>query len=336
MKFKITKRVKNISLVIFGILCLVLVWEIFVPKSFNSQEPVVYTAESGAGQADIARDLAAEGVIKNGFFFKLYSFISGNAGKLQAGGYDFSPSMSIAGIINRLAKGDVMKNRVVVLEGWDLDDVAKYVDAKKFYFKKEFLAAARADYSEEFPFLKNRPKGAGLEGYIFPDTYSVPAYNMPHDFIKIALANFDKKLTPELRKEIEKQKKTVFQIVTMASILEKEVPSLADKKIVAGILWKRINNGMALQVDSTINYITGKSDSRATLADLKIDSKYNTYKYLGLPAGPISNPGMTSILAAIYPTKSEYWFYLSADGSGETVYSKTFKDHQLAAARYLK
>ncbi|HLD70724.1 MAG TPA: endolytic transglycosylase MltG [Negativicutes bacterium] len=336
MKFKLTKKIKTAVLIILGILCLVLVWEIFVPKSFTPKEPVVYNAESGLGQAEIANDLESQGVIKNSFFFKLYSFISGNAGRLQAGIYDFSPSMSIAGIVNRLAKGDVMKNRVVVLEGWDIDDIAKYVGAKKFYFKDEFIKATKADYSDEFSFLKNRPKGAGLEGYIFPDTYSVPAHIMPHDFIKTALANFDKRLTPKLRAEIAKQKKTIFQIVTMASILEKEVPSLADKKIVAGILWKRINSGMALQVDSTINYITGKSDSRATLADLKIDSKYNTYKYLGLPAGPISNPGMESILAAIYPTKSQYWFYLSADGTGETVYSRTFKDHKVAISKYLR
>lgn len=314
----------------------VLAWGIFVPKSFTEQEPVVYNAESGTGQAQIASDLESQGLIKSTFFFKLYSFVTGNAGKLQAGIYDFSPSMSTAAIIDRLVKGDVMKNKVVVLEGWNINDIAKYVDAKKFYFKKEFLAASKADYTDEFPFLKNRPKDAGLEGYLFPDTYTVPAHIMPQDFIKAALANFDKKMTPKLREEITKQKKTVFQIITMASILEKEVQSLDDKKVVAGILWKRINSGMPLQVDSTVNYATGKSEPRVSLKDLKIDSKYNTYKYLGLPAGPISNPGMSSILAAIYPTKSEYWFYLSADGTGATVYSRTFSDHSLAISKYLK
>lgn len=333
--FKITK-IKIIIAVAIGILCLVLIWEVFVPKSLAPQEVVVYDAQSGVGNSDIAQDLKERGIIKNTFFFKLYSFVTGSAGKLQAGMYDFSSSMSIASIVDSLAKGKVKKNTIVVIEGWDNDNIASYVVAKKFYYKNEFSYALKADYTEEFSFLKNRPKGATLEGYMFPDTYSVPAYTMPQEFIKTALANFDKKLTPELRTEIEKQKKTIFQIITMASILEKEVPSLQDKKIVAGILWKRINNGMALQVDSTINYITGKSDSRATYADLKIDSKYNTYKYLGLPAGPISNPGMESILAAIYPTKSEYWFYLSKDGTGETVYSKTYKDHSLAASKYLK
>lgn len=318
------------------IIAAVLVWEIFVPASFTEQEVILYNAQKGVGQADIAKDLKAEGVIKNSFFFQLAAFISGSAGRLQAGIYDISPNMSIAAIIQKLASGDIAKKKVVILEGWDTGDITKYTETKKLYAAKDFNEAAKKDFTADFPFLKNRPKGASLEGYIFPDTYVIPIETNAEDFIKISLANFNKRLTPELRTAIAKQHKTIFQIVTMASILEKEVPSLQDKKIVAGILWKRIENGMPLQVDSTINYITGKNDSRALTKDLKINSLYNTYKYLGLPAGPISNPGMDSILAAIYPTKSAYWFYLSADGTGKTVYSRTFADHSLAIEKYLR
>ena len=122
----------------------------------------------------------------------------------------------------------------------------------------------------------------------------------------------------------------------MASILEKEVVSLHDKKIVAGILWKRIANGVPLQVDSTINYITQKNNASVSVKDTDIDSPYNTYKYSGLPKGPISNPGIDSIMAAIYPTKSQYWYYLSADGTGKTIFSQTLEEHAAAIAKYLK
>ena len=150
--------------------------------------------------------------------------------------------------------------------------------------------------------------------------------------INYVLSNFRKKLTPELRLEIANQKKSIFDIVTMASLLEKEVRTLDDKKIASGILWKRLGVGMPLQLDATVNYITGKSDASVLFKDAKIDSPYNTYKYKGLPKGPISNPGIDSIMAAIYPIQTKYWFYLS---DGITHFSETLQQHNAAKRRYL-
>jgi UPF0755 protein len=146
------------------------------------------------------------------------------------------------------------------------------------------------------------------------------------------LKNFDQKLTPALMAEIKAQKKSIFSIVTMASLLEKEVKTQEDKKIVSGILWKRIAIGMPLQLDATINYITNKGDASVTIKDTKINSPYNTYKYYGLPKGPISNPGLDSISAAIYPTKTNYLYYLT---DGKTIFSETLEQH-IEAAKYLK
>jgi UPF0755 protein len=144
------------------------------------------------------------------------------------------------------------------------------------------------------------------------------------------LANFGKKLNPELREKIAVQKKTIFDIVTMASLLEKEVITLDDKKIVAGILWKRLEIGMPLQLDATVNYVTGKNDPSVTIKDTTIDSPYNTYKYKGLPKGPISNPGIDSIIATIYPKKTNYWYYLT---DGKTIFSETLQQHNTAKAK---
>ena len=118
----------------------------------------------------------------------------------------------------------------------------------------------------------------------------------------------------------------------MASMIEKEVKNMSDKKIVSGILWKRISVGMPLQLDSTVNYVTDRSDPSVTIKATKIDSPYNTYLYKGLPKGPISNPGIDSIIAAMNPTKTDYWFYLT---DGVTIFSKTAEDHAAAKAEYL-
>ena len=146
------------------------------------------------------------------------------------------------------------------------------------------------------------------------------------------LSNFERKMIPELKSQMQEKGKSVFEIITMASMLEKEVRSLEDKKIVSGILWKRMEAGMPLQIDATVNYITDKSDPGVSIKDTKIDSPYNTYKYPGLPKGPISNPGMDSIIAALEPIKTSYWFYLS---DGTTHFSKTLQEHAANKAKYL-
>jgi UPF0755 protein len=244
--------------------------------------------------------------------------------------------MPVAEIVKKIVEGDVAKNKITIIEGWNLRNIADYLESKKLYSKEDFLMAAKADFSDDFTFLKEKPKNTGLEGYIFPDTYYLSDKSKPEDFLKVTLFNFDKKLSLELREEILRQKKSIFKIVTMASMIEKEVKTFEDKKIVSGIFWKRIKEGIPLQVDATVNYVTGKNDAKVLLEDTKIDSRYNTYKYYGLPLGPISNPGMDSILAAIYPEKTDYWYYLSADGNGQTIFSKTLDEHNIAKAKYFK
>ncbi len=315
--------------------CAIAFFEIYIPKTHGISPVVFYDVKRGMGDEDVARDLAKQGIIKSSLFFRIYTVVSGNHAKIQAGRYSVSSSMSIAAIVKKFASGDIVKEKITIIEGWGSKDIAKYLESKKLYSQKEFLDAASQDWSQGFDFLKDKPAGLGLEGYLFPDTYHVAIGLTPQDLIKIILNNFDKKLAPELRRETASQKKSIFQIVTMASILEKEVKTLDDKKVVAGILWKRIKNGIPLQVDSTINYITDKNDPSASLKDTKINSRYNTYKYAGLPLGPISNPGMDSILAAIYPKESPYLYYLSADGTGKTIFSKTLEEHNIAKARYL-
>ena len=327
---------RKIVIGFFLFISLIILWQIYAPQSLQSVPPVIYTVLKGQGNKEIAEDLKNQGIIKNPWFFRLYVVMSGKHQKLQAGSYEISPSISVAQIVKKLTSGDVIKNTVTIIEGWNINDIGQYLESKKICTRADFSESVKKDYSNSFEFLKTKPQKLSLEGYIFPDTYQLAIDGTPETLLKTALANFDKKLTPQLREEIALQKKTIFQIITMASLIEKEVRSPEDKKIVAGILWKRLENNMLLQVDATINYITGKNNPSSTIKDTTIDSPYNTYKYPGLPLGPISNAGIESILAAIYPQKSDWWYYLSAPETKKTIFSKTLEEHNTAVAKYLR
>lgn len=328
--------IKNITTVGFVFLLAIFLFfffEIYIPVNPNSNETITYNVQKGMGDEEISKELEGLGIIRNAYFFRAYTLLSLKHLMLKAGKYNLSPKMSAYQIVKKMVEGDVVKDKLVILEGWSMYDIAGYLESKRLCSKDYFIFLSEKDYSDSFEFLKDKPKDVGLEGYIFPDTYEISEGESCEDVLALMLSNFKTKLTSDLTKEITKQNKTVFDIVTMASMIEKEVNTIEDKKIVSGILWKRLSVDMPLQIDATVNYITGKSDPAVAITDTKIDSPYNTYKYKGLPKGPISNPGEESLLAAIYPTVTKYWFYLS---DGKTIFSETFDQHVSAKAKYLK
>jgi UPF0755 protein len=274
---------------------------IYIPVDHNSEETVRFLVKKGDSAKDIANNLKQAGLIRYVDAFKLYASMEDKADKLTAGEYDLSFSMNIPEIINKLSSGDRIKKIITIIEGWDLKDIKKYLE-------EQGIEVGELD-----------PK---LEGYLFPDTYELSPEDGIVEIIKMMTDNFG-----------EKVNNISEETLIMASLIEKEVRAFEDKKIVSGILWKRIETNMPLQVDATIIYLTGKS--KVLLEDLEIDSSYNTYKYKGLPIGPICNPGLESIEAAINPQETDYWFYLSSL-DGKTIYSKNFKEHQEAIDSYLK
>jgi len=320
---KITSVVGTVFLLAFFYIC----FQIYVPLNPGSQETIVYTVQKGSGDEEIASDLKRIGIIRSAYFFNFYALLSLKHTSLMAGEYNLSSRMSIHQIASKMSQGDVIKNTAVILEGWDKWDIAKYLEEKNICKQKEFLDLIKKDYSGKYAFLASKPKSVDLDGFLFPDTYETAKDENCEGFLDKMLENFGKKITPEISAEIKNQGKTIFKIVTMASLIEKEVITTEDKKIVSGILWNRIKIGMPLQVDATINYITGKNDPGAAIKDTKINSPYNTYMYYGLPKGPISNPGIDSILAAVYPTQTDYLYYLT---DGRTIFSKTLEEHNAA------
>ncbi|MAG12109.1 MAG: hypothetical protein CMI52_04895 [Parcubacteria group bacterium] len=234
-----------------------------------------------------------------------------------------------------------------VIEGWDLRDIAAHLAQKGLANQKEFYDFVgtpakqsrpkyqKSDLMKSYPFLKEIPDGLSLEGYIFPDTHRVYADASIEEIVDRLLSNFDDKISDKLRDEIKKQNKTLYEILTMASVIEREVNTNGDRAKVSDILWSRMRVGMPLQVDSSVNYVTEKNDAAITKKDSRIESPYNTYRFKGLPVGPISNPGLKSIKAAIYPEITPYTYFLT-DKEGNVHYARTLDEHNENKYKYLK
>ena len=328
----------------------IFIWqEIYISKTIGSAKPITFPIEKGEGSKEIAHKLEREGIIKWAPIFRGYVYIKGVAEKLQAGEYLILPLMTIPEIVNKFVIGDVVKEKITIIEGWNTKDIALYFENKGISSKEKFFEIINKDFSKDFAchvgspkgdscgdFLKDKPKNLGLEGYLFPDTYEIIKGDTLEEIVKKMLQNFDRKLTKELRDEIKKQNKTIFEIVNMASVIEKEVRTKEDKEIVSGIFWKRIKEKKPLQSCATIAYIKGVNQWRYSFEDTRIESPYNTYLNLGLSMGPISNPGIDSIKAAIFPKESEYNYFLTDSETGETLFSKTLEEHNIKKAKYLK
>lgn len=226
-------------------------------------------------------------------------------------------------------------------EGANNKEVAKILAAAELLTEEEFFAAQRNYPSERFDFLADRPAGTDLEGYLYPDTYRFFASSTPEDILTRMLSNFDKKLSPDWRAEIAAQGKTISEIVTMASLVEKEAPIFyaqndnTNAKIVAGIFWRRIENNQALQSCATLAYILGVNKPQYTTADTQTPSPFNTYIHPSLPPSPISNPGRLAIEAAIYPSDTNYNYFLTPAGTKDLVYAVTYEQHLANKRKYL-
>ena len=282
-------------------------WLFFLsaPKDFPSGKTTVI--EKGTGLAEISGRLEKEGLVRSQSGFALYARVSNKSKKIKYGKYLFNEPVSVFSLTSRLAKGEFgfKPVKVVIPEGLTVKEIAEQFGDFENFDKKEFLE-----------------KTAGLEGYLFPDTYLfLPGAEM-EQIIGTMTDNFRKK-AGDIGQDI----------VIMASLIEKEVSDSGDRKIVSGILWKRLEIGMPLQVDAVFPYITGKREILSD--DLKIDSPYNTYLYKGLPLGPIANPGLDAIISAMNPIETKYLFYIS-DKKGITHFAATLEDHNKNIEKYLK
>ena len=299
--------------------------------------PQSFEIKSGERTTEIGQEFEDAQLVKNKYYFDYYIWKTGSKGKILAGKYELKGSMTIPEIVQVLSLGEIVSNEVKVTfpEGISAKKMAdilkqKGFDADGFLSKSSCGCGVKTDYE----FLKDRPGGGNLEGFLFPDTYTFFKDASAVSIINRMLLNFDEKLTSKMRDDIQNQGESIFEVVTMASVLEKEVRTAEDMKIASGIFWDRIGVGMPLQSCATIAYVLGTEKKQYSIADTQTPSPYNTYLNKGLPPGPIDNPGMNSILAAIYPTKTEYNYFLTDPATGKTIFSKTLEEHNANKAKY--
>lgn len=309
----------------------------------------LYVVNDGEGVRDIASGLADAKLIRSEKYFLMLVWLRRDKNAFEAGSYELAPSMTASEIEDALAKNHPVSDEreVTILEGWTLDDIADHLESQGLSSKADFYAevgesAKRVkqgvlpDWSATYPDLASRPADASYEGYLFPDTYRVYADGGAKALVRRMFDNFEQKYAAALKEgSTDETKRSVHDIVTMASVIESEVRGENDRAIVSGIFWKRIASGMPLQADSTVNYLTGHSKPSVSYHDTQIDSPWNTYKYKGLPPTPIGNPGASAIRAALHPTATPYWYFLT-DKEGNVHYARTLDEQSANKAKYLR
>lgn len=326
-----------IFLIIILISSVIFWWQIRIPFHESSDlldgeaGKVIFKVEKGQSAETIANNLVSEGLIENPFIFRLYVFFAVSQYALKTGEYELSPAMSIREIADVIVLGGVNEILVTIPEGFSLKQIEERLVSAGLIKSGQLVSFKYSDNIS--PILSDKPKSASLEGYLFPDSYRFFKDADPSDIIGKMIDNLDKKLAPDLKLSIKNSGYTTYEILTMASLVEKEIKNETDGSTVAGILWKRLEAKVPLQVDATLIYITGRNE--IFQADKKINSPYNTYYYRGLPKGPIANPGLSAIKAAIFPKSSPYWYYLSAK-DGSTIFSKTLEEHNRNKTTYLR
>lgn len=324
------------------IIAIIVVFSVFflagITSSVSSnKDPLYFKIASGDNLKKVSKNLADQNIIKNRFIFETYIKLRGWPSNIVAGSHLLDKSMNIKEIARNITTGTNLENEktITIIEGWRAEEIADYLEKSKVVSKTDFLSElAIANWRDQYDFL-SQVKTKNIEGFLFPDTYRIFSDATAHDIIKKMLDTFDRKLTLSMRTDIANQGKSIAEVVNLAAIIEREVPKDVDKKMIADIFLKRISAGIALQSDATVNYVTSQGRAQPSYDDLKIDSPYNTYRYRGLPPGPISNPGIKSIEAVIYPTKNPYYYFLTTLVDGTVIYSQTYEEHLQNKAKYL-
>lgn len=279
----------------------------------------------GMSTAEIAERLAEKGVIDSSLKFRFFARLRGYDDKLRPGSYTFTADMSDDDVFAKLLTGEKKLIKFTVPEGFGVKEIAERLYNLDLGDKNEFLKAAE-DFAPYDYMRKHQNVFFAAEGFLFPDTYNVESDMDINEILTLMANNFDERLTPEMRTHAEKMGLSVYDLITLASLIEREVRFPEDRPIVAQVFLKRLKLNMPLQTDATLQYLMDAPKEDVTIADTQIDSPYNTYQHTGLPPGPIANPGMASIEAVLHPAETDYLYFV-ADRNGHNHYAFTYEEH---------
>lgn len=286
------------------------------------------TVSKGSSVKAIADQLDQKGIIKNANVFAIYCKLSDKASKIKAGKYMLSSAMTVEEIVNKLASGkaQIDSMRFTIPEGFELRQIADRLEADGLINKDKFYAAIKKS-DLDYDFLKLIPNRENkLEGYLFPDTYEVFKNATEEDIINKMLNRFDQVFTEEYRQRAKELNMTLDEVITLASIIEREAKLDKERTTISAVFHNRLKKKIKLQSCATVQYLLKEQKEVLTYKDLEIDSPYNTYIYAGLPEGPIASPGAKSIHAALYPENVDYLYFV-ANNDGSHVFTKTYQEH---------
>lgn len=285
--------------------------------------------ESGMSTEEIAQNLQEHAIINNGLGFRILARLEGKDTQFKEGIYYFRVGMNINSVLDRLVQGpESQVVRITIPEGFTVEDIANLLEKENLTTKEEFCKVAKDytpyDYMKEA--TENKDIKYAVEGFLFPDTYDIDRSYGAKQIMQIMVDNFDHRLNSEMRERAKEENLSIFELVTMASLVEKEAKFAEDRPIIADVFFKRLENHMMLQSDATIQYALDEHKEEFSIEDTKLASPYNTYQHEGLTPGPIGNPGLASIEAVLYPATTDYLYFV-ADSKGHNHYSVTYDEH---------
>lgn len=278
---------------------------------------------------DAVTDILKEhGLIEYKPLFKFYCMISNASNKIAAGSYELTTDYDYRALVKKMNQysGAAVTVEVMFPEGFTMQQIFERLEENKVASVEDLMEAAK-NFSYNYSFLDPAELGDAnrLEGYLFPDTYEFYAYMEPSSAINKFLDNYGRRVTDEMEAQAANRGKTMDEIIIIASLIEKEAGNNEERGKIASVIYNRLNAGMPLQIDATVNYITGNNEIAD--GDLEIDNPYNTYVYKGLPPGPISNPGLASINAALNPENTGYYYYALDTSTMTHKFSRTYEEH---------
>lgn len=331
------KRIIIFLFILIPVLFLVgLIWWNINTKAYSSSGTSQdFLVTKGSGASIIGQKLEEQKLIKSALAFKIYVQVNSLQKKIMAGEYQISPNWSISKIAEQLTKGP-QELWVTIPEGFRKEEISE-----KFIKSLGKVGVEADTFRSEFLSLSK-----DKEGYLFPDSYIFAKEVKAATVVNKMFATFDKRVDSAMKAEIAKSGYSLEEVITMASLIERETKTDEERPTVAGILYKRIAKGWPLQVDASVQYLVASSRCKTsqgtctwwpvtTINDRKIKSSFNTYTNRELPPSPICNPGLSSIKAAVYPAPSDFWFYLHGT-DGQIHYAKTIEEHNLNISKYLE
>lgn len=295
------------------------------PVMVNSENQTIITIQPGMTANDIGQLLYNEKIIKSVIMFRVIAKVYNMESSLQAGEYAFSNDMTTEQIVTIIAKGQTAYRQITIPEGYNIDQIAELIDKQKLGDGNKFKTLAKT-YAP-YPYMTNQPVvNYKAEGYIFPSTYRLARGTTEEQLLQIMVKEFDNQLIPAMRDRAAELGLSVADVITLASLVEKEAKLDGDRPIIASVFINRLKLDMPLQSCATIQYILGFPKAELSIEDTQIQSPYNTYLHKGLPPGPIANPGGASINAVLYPAETDY-IYFVADKDGAHHYSTSYQEH---------